>query len=110
RPASPLRRRHPLVAPGTPADRPGTGQQHAVGHRRHRPVPRPQVIAGLRGLCVRSLPLRGLATTRTLSAADTPSRELRRTKRRTAPFLAAEPAGERRRLRDLAQPYGKSLL
>jgi len=36
---------HPLLAPGAPPDRPGTGQHHAVGHRHHPPVPRPQVIA-----------------------------------------------------------------
>ena len=33
----------PFLVPGTRPDRPGTGQQHAVGRRHHPPVPRPQV-------------------------------------------------------------------
>jgi len=30
--------------PGSPQDRPGTGQQYAVGRRHHPSVPRPQVV------------------------------------------------------------------
>ena len=45
RAAGAARRRHPLLAPGPPPDRPGADQQHAVGHRHHPPVPRPQVIS-----------------------------------------------------------------
>ena len=33
--------------PGLAQDRPGTGQQHAVGRRHHPPVPRPQVVPAL---------------------------------------------------------------
>ena len=42
--AGAARRRHPLLPPGPPQDRPGTGQQHAVARRHHPPVPRPQVV------------------------------------------------------------------
>ena len=43
RAAGAARRRHPLLAPGPPEDRPGTDQQHAVARRHHPPVPRPHV-------------------------------------------------------------------
>ena len=49
--AGAARRRHPLLVPGPPQDRPGTGQQHAVARRHHPPVPRPHVVLAL----VRSL-------------------------------------------------------